>query len=247
MLQDIHEQSLLQRYPIGQRYAVDERVYHYSKAALAIGNVGTYRLSVCTDQILALNDVLTVAPAAVVGDKAVTVAVGAFQGGVVAKNEFVNGYLEMWPVAGGNQFMYRRIMGNTAVAGGNITITVDKAFNFAVGVGSQVTIHPSVYRAVMSAFDAGLVGYQVAVGLPTIPVTNGYYFWNQTYGPCFIAPTGTWPLGAANFVDVYMHQDGCINSSLGEGIGTTVSPQRVGYTLGAGNYGTGNVMLQLAA
>lgn len=247
MLQDIHEESVIQRYPIGQRYAVDERVYHYAKAAHAIGNVGTYRLSVCTDQILAINDMLSVAPAAVVGDKEVTIAIGAFQGGVVAKNEFINGYAEIWPVAGGNQFMYRRILGNTAVSGGNITITVDKAFNFALGVGSQVTIHPSVYRAVKSAGDAGLVNYQVAVGLPTIPVTNAYYFWLQTYGPCFIAPTGTWPLGAANFVDVYMHSDGCINSSLGETIGTAVSPQRVGYVLGAGNYGCANIMLQLAA
>ncbi len=245
MIQDIHEESVLQRYPIGQRYVIDNRVFHYFKAVHAIDNVGTYRLAVATDQVLAISDLLTVAPAAVVGDKQVKVAVGTFQAGVVAKDEFVNGYLEMWPVAGGNQFMHRRIVGNSAVSGGEFTIDLDKPLNFAVGVGSQVTIHPSIYRAVKSAGDAGLAGYQVAVGLPSIPVTINYFAWMQTWGPCFVAPTGTWPLGAANFIDVYMHSDGCINSSLGEVIGTTVSPQRVGHVIGAGNYGCAEIMLEL--
>lgn len=245
MIQDIFEESDVQNYQLGQRYAVDRRVFHYSKAAHAISNVGAYRLAVSTDQILAVNDLLSVAPAAAEGDTEVTVAVSTFQAGVVAKDELKDGYVEIWPVAGGNQFMWRRIKSNTVVSGGDITLTLDKPLNFDVGVGSQVTIHPNIYRAVKSAGDAGLVGYQVAVGLPPIPVTNGYFFWMQTRGPCFIAPTGTWPLGAANFVDVYMHSDGCINSSLGEVIGTTVSPQRIGYVMGAGNYGCAEIMLQL--
>lgn len=246
MLQDIYQESAIQRYPIGLRYAVDERVFRYAKSGITMLNHATYRLAVCTDQILAINDLLSVAPAKVIGDTTVKVAVGTFQGGVVAANELIGGYVEIWPVAGGNQFMWRLIKSNTAVSGGQFTITVDKPFNFAVGIASQVSIHPSIYRAVKPAFQAGLGAYQVAVGLPPIPVTLNYYFWLQTWGRCFIAPTGTWPLAAANFVDVYMHSDGCINSSLGEGIGTTVSPQRIGYALGAGLYGTGEVMLQLA-
>jgi hypothetical protein len=257
MLQDIHEQSAIQRYPIGFKYPisdpVDLRGFHYSKSAHAIGNVGTYRLAVMTDQILENNDRRSVAPAAAAGDKTVKVDVTvgfapnflAFQGGVVAVDELIGGYVEIWPVAGGSQFMWRRIVHNTAVSGGNIIITVDKPFNFAVGIDSQVTIHPSIYRAVKSAGDAGLTNYQVAVGLPPIPVDNGNFFWLQTWGRCFVAPTGDWPLAIANFVDVYMHSDGCIHSSKGESIGTSNSPQRVGYALGAGLYGSGEIMLQL--
>jgi len=257
MRQDIHQASAIPNYPIGMRLAVDDRVFHYCKATLAISNVGCYRLAVSVDQILQVNDRLSVAPAKVTGDTTIVVDVasvaapggGAFQGGVVAKDELVGGSIEIWPVAGGNQFMYRKIKANTAVSGGSIIITVDKPFNFAVGVASGVTIHPSIYRSVRSAFDAGMAGYVSAVCLPPVPVPLNNYFWGQTRGLCLVAPTGTWPGAAANFRDVYLHSDGCINSSLGETIGggaANNSPQRVGYAVGAGNYGTAEIMLQLA-
>lgn len=240
------EISPVQNFSIGSRMVVDERTFHYAKCNAALVAPCTYRLAVTTDQILAVNDLLSVAPAMVVGDKTVTLAVAGFQAGVVAANELVDGWAEIWPVIGGNTQMFRRIVANTAVVAGNFNITVDRPFNIPLGIGSQVTIHPSVYRAVQSAFSAGLAGFQVAVGLPPVPVTINNYFWLQTWGPCCVGPTGGFPLGVADFVDVYLHSDGCINSSLGEVIGTTVSPQRVGYVLGAGNYGTMKIMLQLA-
>lgn len=255
MLQDIHEQSAIQRYPIGQRYEYDGKVLHYAKLTHAVSNVGTYRLAVSTDQILQVNDRLSVAPAKVIGDTTVVVDVasvgapggGAFQGGAVTLNELIGGHIEIWPVAGGNQFMWRKIKANTAVSGGNITITVDKPFNFAVGIASQVTIHPNIYRAVKSAMDAGLAGFQSAVGLPLIPVTLNWFAWLITYGRCFVAPTGVWPGAAANYRDVYLHSDGCINSFSNEigAIAGNVSPQRVGYVVNAGNYGAAEIMLQL--
>jgi len=256
MLQDIHEESAIQKYPIGIGIAYAGRVLHYAKFTHAVNNVGCYRLAVSTDQILQVNDRLSVAPAKIIGDKTVVVDVvsvgapggGMFQGGVVTLDELVGGSIEVWPVAGGNQFMYRKIVRNTAVSGGNITITVDKPFNFAIGVGSGVTIHPNIYRAVKSAVDAGLAGFQSAVGIPLIPITNGYFAWLITYGRCFVAPTGVWPGAAANFRDAYLHSDGCINSSLGETIGggaANNSPQRVGYVVNAGNYGSAEIMLQL--
>jgi hypothetical protein len=254
MLQDFHEQSAIQRYPVGLRYVYDNRVFHYAKFTNAVGNVGTYRLAVATDQILENNDRRSVAPAKVIGDKTVTidVTVGfapnflAFQGGVVAANELIGGHVEIWPVAGGNQFMYRKIMANTAVSAGNITITVDKPFNFAVGIASQVTIHPNIYRAVKSAVDAGLAGFQSAVGLPIIPVTINYFAWLQTWGLCFVAPTGAWPGSAHDYRDVYLHSDGCIADFVTEyAAGANISPQRVGYVVNAGNYGAAEIMLQL--
>ncbi len=252
MLQDIHEISAVQRYPIGLKLAVDERALAYCKAYAALVHPCTYRLAVSADQILENNDRRSVAPAMSVGDKTVTVDVVAgfapnflaFQGGAVAVNELVNGFIEIWPVAGGS-FMWRRIKANTAVSGGKITITVDKAFNVAVGVASQVTIHPSVYRAVRMA--GTLAGYESAICLPVVPVTSGYYFWGQIRGKAFVAPTGTWPGGASAFRDVYFHSDGCINSFSNEigAVAGNASPQRVGFALGAGNYGTAEIMLQL--
>lgn len=237
------EESIVQNYNIGARMVADERVFHYSQAVAAIVHPYTYRLNVSSDQILAVNDLISTVLAAAASYQ-VTLTVGAFQAGVVVADEFVGGWLECWPIAGGS-FMHRRIIANTATAvGGDIVVTVDRPFNVALGIGSQCTIHPSPYRNTRAA--GTLAGFETAVGLAPIPVTIAYYYWNQTWGPCFIAPTGGWPLAVADFTDVYLHSDGCINSSLGEGIGATVSPQRIGYVMGSGNYGCAEIMLQLA-
>jgi hypothetical protein len=243
VIQDIHDISAIQRYPIGMKLTVDERTFAYCKAFAALVHPCTYRLAVSADQILAVNDLLSVGSAAV-GSKTITVAVATFQGGVVVANELVGGFIEVWPVAGGG-FMWRRIKANTAVSGGNITITVDKAFNLVAGASSQVSIHPSVYRAVRMA--GTLAGYESAVCLPTVPVTSGSYFWGLVRGKAFVAPTGVWPGGASAFRDAYFHSDGCINSFSNEigAVAGNASPQRVGFALGAGNYGTAEIMLQL--
>ena len=240
------EESATPHFTIGSRMVVDERTFHYAHASAAIAlPTAAYRLAVSTDQILAINDLLSVG-ATLAGATQVVVTVGAFQGGVVTLNELVGGNVEIWPVAG-TGFMWRKITANTATAvGGDITITVDRPMENVVGNASQVSIHPSVYRNVQSAVTAGLVGFATAVGLPPRAVQNGYYFWLQTYGPCFIAPTGAWPLSAANRYDVYFHQDGTTADFNAEYAGgANPSPQRVGYVMGAGNYGCGQVMLQL--
>jgi hypothetical protein len=240
------EETAIQNFTLGSRMQVDDRVYYYSRASAAIAlPTAAYRLAVSTDQILAINDLLSVG-ATLAGATQVVVTVGAFQGGVVAADELFGGYVEIWPVAG-TGFMWRKITANTGtVVGGNITITVDRPMENVVGAASQVSIHPSVYRNVQSAVTAGLVGFATVVGLPPRAVQNGYYFWLQTWGPCFIAPTGAWPLSAANRYDVYFHQDGTTADFNAEyAAGANPSPQRVGYVMGAGNYGCGQVMLQL--
>jgi hypothetical protein len=145
-------------------------------------------------------------------------------------------------------YAWRRIVSNTVAAGALITITVDRPFGNIFPIGAQFSVHKSIYKNVSDPATAALGAYQPAIGLPPIPVTIAYYFWLQTYGPCFIGPTGDWPLGAANFFDVYnLPAQGTIESSLVAVIGTTASPQRVGRAYGSGNYGTGAVFLELAA
>jgi hypothetical protein len=234
-----------QNWEIGAKMKVDRRVFCYSQAVAALATPpDNYRLAVSTDQILAVNDLLSVGVTAI-GATTIVVTVGALQGGVVVADEFKNGYVEIWPL-GGLGFMWRKIISNTATAvGGNITLTLDKPMDLATGAASQVTIHPSIYRHVDGAVHAALPGFAAAIGLPPVPVTINYYFWLQTYGPCFIGPTGAWPLSVANQYDVYNHQDGTTNSSLGEVIGTTPSPQRIGHVEGSGAYGSGAVFLEL--
>lgn len=241
--QQYDEQSVVQNFAIGSRMQVDRRVFYYAKAVAALAYPTQFRLCVSTDQILAVNDLISTTATTVAGTQ-VTLTVGAFQAGVVAANELVNGYVEC-NAAG--IYAWRRIVANTAVAAGVITITVDRPFGAIYAIGSQFSIHPSIYRNVDTAVHAALVGFAPVIGLPPIPVTINYYFWLQTYGPCFIGPTGAFPLSVANSYDVYYHSDGTTNSSLGEVIGTTVSPQRIGHAEGSGNYGSGAVCLELSA
>lgn len=241
--QPYDEESVTQHFEIGSRMVVDERTFHYSQAVAAIVYPNAFRMAVSTDQILAVNDLISTTATTVLG-RTVTLTVGAFQGGAVPADDLKNGYVEC-NAAG--IYAWRRIVSNTVAAGGVITITVDRPFGQIFAIGAQFSIHKSIYKNVADATTAALVGFAPAIGVPPIPVQIAYYFWLQTYGPVFIGPTGAFPLSVANQYDVYYHSDGTTQSSLGEGIGVAASPQRVGRVMGSGNYGSGAVFLELAA
>lgn len=250
------EVSPIQNYTIGSKVVVDERTYHYSQAvAAALLGGSTHRLLVSRDQILANNDRLTVAPAHVAGDIVLTIDVAlgfapgflAFQGGVVALNELAGGWAEIWTA--GNNEQWRRIIANTANALGNITITLDRPINLDVAIGSQVTIHPSIYRNASLPFVGG---FNAAIGIPPVPVPINNYFWLQTYGPCFLDPNGpNWQLAVADDYDVYFHVNGTswsFSAEYGAGaIAGDKSIQRVGHVMGSGAYGSGAIILELAS
>lgn len=243
--QDIYTASPTQNYALGSCMVADERTFHYCRAGAALQVITTTRrLHIAADQCLAINDRLATAISAILATT-VTVAIAGF--GAVALNELAGGWVEIWRVGGGYQ--HRRIVGNTASAGAaDVTVTLEHGLEFAVAVGDQITLQRNIYRNVQDPTAAGLAGFQTPVCLPPIWVPINNFFWGQTWGPCYVDPTGVWPGAVANFRDVYYHVNGEINSSQGEGIGAGVnnSPMRVGYALPAGNYGTGMIMLQLA-
>lgn len=244
VIQDYDQTSITQNFAVGAALAVDERVFHYSRAVAALVNPCTYRLCVSTDQILALNDMLAPAISAV-NSTTISVTIGAFQAGVVAANELAGGWAEMWPAAGG--FMFRRIIANTVVAAGVVTLTLDRPIDIAIAIGDLITIHPNVYRRVDNTTAAGLNPFAAAIGVPPVPVAINRYFWLQTWGPCFIAPTGAWPLSVANDYDVYFHSaDGTTASfNVEYAAGANIGVQRVGHVMGSGAYGSGAVFLEL--
>ncbi len=242
--QDYDEEDVTQNFTIGSRMQVDDRVYYYSECNGAIAYPNTYRLAVSTDQILAANDCLSETATTVLG-RTVTLAVAGFQGGVIPANDLQGGWVEC--NSGGILYAWRRIVSNLVAVGNSCVITVDRPFGAIFPIGAQISIHKSPYKQVTDTATAALVGFAAAVGLPPIEVTNDYFFWLQTYGPCFIGPTGGWPLGAADQYDVYYHQDGTTNSLLGEyAAGARPSPQRIGHVIGSGNYGSGAVFLEIS-
>jgi len=242
--QDYDEEDVTQHYRIGSRMQVDDRVYYYSQAVAAIVYPYHYRMAVSTDQVLAANDCLSETATTAIGTQ-VTLAVAGFQGGAIPANDLEGGYVEI--NHGGNLYAWRRIVSNLVAVGNSCVITVDRPFGAIFPIGAQFSIHKSLYKNVTDPVTAALVGYAPAIGVPPIEVQIAYFFWLQTYGPCFIGPTGAFPLSVANQYDVYYHQDGTTESSLTEGIAIQPSPQRVGHVMGSGNYGSGAVFLELAS
>jgi len=240
--QDYDEEDVTQNFTIGSRMQVDDRVYYYSECNGAIAYPNQFRLAVSTDQILAVNDMISTTATTIVG-RTVTLGTGGFQGDAVPADDLAGGWVEC-NAAG--IYAWRRIVSNTVAAGALVTITVDRPFGQIFGIGSQFSIHKSIYKQVTDATTAALVGFAAAIGLPPIEVTNDYFFWLQTYGPCFIGPTGAFPLSVTDQYDVYYHLDGTTNSSLAEGVAIAASPQRIGHVMGSGNYGSGAVFLELA-
>lgn len=232
------QESLAQNYDLGSRMVVDERTFRYCKAGAAIVMPGTFRLAITNVPYSTVNDLASVAPVVTVGQSVVAVAVGAFQGGAVIANELVGGWIEVMPT--GNVFMWRRIIANTAVDAGNFTITVDRPFTTQIEIGDTVEVHPSIYRDVQTA--GVMPGYMTPVCLPPIEVQNGYYFWGQSWGPCWIAPAGPMARSAVHFEDVYFWSNGCyaMLSDFGGFVDTgtgiaNISPLRIGHVLPLGN------------
>ena len=241
--QEIHQVSTVQRYALGARKVVDERAFHYCRIGTALANIpNSYRLLVCKSQVLAANDRV---PDAI---HAVGATVISLPDTTAALNEYSGGWMEIWNAGGiAGSFQFRKIISNTATDGVHATFTIERGLDLALAAaGCQCTLHHSFYYNVG---PAGVVaGYETPVGLNNYisgAVALGSFIWIQTWGPAFVAATGTWPGGAVNFRDVYFHSDGCINSANGETVGTT-SPPRVGYAVENGNYGNCVVMLQLA-
>ena len=245
------EQSEVQNYTFGSRMVVDERTFHYARGGAAILGPGTFRLSVNADLNTADSwDRLIIAPGVVTGSRTVSFTHANF-GEVpttVALDELVGGWIEIW--GAGDLYCWRRIIANTASLAGApafITVTVDRPFTFdlAVLATTSCALHRNIYRNTQTG--GVYPGYESANGLPPIVVDDGFFFWLQTWGPCFIAPQ----LGAGGVVihsrDVYLGANGTV-IDLTAALLLGIAPQRIGYVMGASVNAVGNndIMLQLA-
>jgi len=244
------EQSIPQNFALGSRMVVDERVFHYARAGAALIAPCTYRLAVNADLNAATTWGMALNVDIAVGDVTCTITPGAGYGEVantIGLNELVGGWIEIWGAA--NLFMWRRIVGNTAILVGvpaTMVVTVDRPFNaIVVAAAGVAALHRSIYRNVQQG--GVYFGYESANGVSPIPVAIGSFFWLQTWGPCFIAPQFNAPGFAIHSRDVYLGAGGAV-LDLTAMLVAGISPQRVGYAMGASTNADGNsdIMLQLA-
>jgi hypothetical protein len=237
--QSIYDASTGQNYEIGARLQLGERIFRYAQAGAAIVNPpNLHRLLVCKVTYAAAQDRVpdVIHP---IGSTVIKLPDTN-----AAVNQYKNGWMEIWTAGG--KFQFRRILSNTVSNGTYAWFTIDRGLDLAIAAsGDQCSVHQNFYASVGPAGTT--VGRETAMGMCQVHagVALNSYFWLQTWGPAWVAATGTQPGAVANFRDVYMHSDGCINSANGETVGTT-SPQRVGYAIETGTAGLNIIMLQLS-
>jgi hypothetical protein len=231
--QGIYEESAVQRFPVGTRLQIADRVFYYCKAA---GTTATAMKA--GHNSIADVGVNTAAAIHAAGETAITILDTATR----AANYYQNGYLwVMNEVSGVFQMLKIKSSDAAAAADDQVVIHLYDPLPFAIPASTFVTVWPNPYSAVTFTNST----YQSMVCVPLIPVTSGYYFWGQTYGPCFGTAMSAVPGAAATDRDVYFNSDGALinGASL-----TTNGAQRAGYIITGTSSGAGDqfYMLQLA-
>jgi len=178
---------------------------------------------------------LTVAIAA--GDRSFTFA----DTNTRVKDYFANGYV----VTMEESMAVHRIASSTLGDATSIKCYLEGGDEFieAVAVGHTVNVYPSPWGNVKLGM-ATASGYEGFVCCPKRIVTSGYYFWGQVRGPYWCTVTGTWPLAAANDIEVVFHVDGSFKMA-DEAYNGAISSQIAGHVIVSGAYGDCLIMLQI--
>jgi len=175
---EINTSGTTQKYPIGTRMLMDERVFRYGLigGAAAVGGRAVANLST--------NEQSTAAPATyAVG--ATTVTITAAAGEDIAANALQGGYL----CYKATRYFQHRILSNTAATAGNVsTLVLETPL---VGVGITITTTTlCAYASPWAKVGFGeTYGSGVSfVGWPYYNMAIGQYTWLQTWGPASGAP-----------------------------------------------------------
>lgn len=175
MLQELYAESVSQIYPIGMRYAKDERVFHYAQAGDALrpawGAQAWNAYSSGTTRESA-----TIQAAALIG----ATSISCTAQGTVTADMFKGGYACIYW-----EMVNHRIRSNTAAApGGTFTVTLEDALGQAIDAASVVSLYRNQYSDVRLGLGGALDLWLSTVGIAPRAVQSGYYHWLQTYGPC---------------------------------------------------------------
>jgi len=254
MLQDILVSSAIQRYEVGTRVAMDDRVFRYCHAPIeaVFGGAPSAQQGCFTASNLIYQ-----------GDGAQPViAVGiqtfnfTYAGGLSALGCAAHALKHGWFSGFGERAMYRIADNEAWVGGTHIPITLSRPLWNQIGGGAtRFYAWPNIYMNCVNpdpGYDSigGLTGWATVVAVPLINITPPAYFWGQTWGPMNLL-NGTWGANVGqtgNEREVHFDWLGRIVYR-GGGVALDAHMQRAGYLLFDGREATGGdqlVFLQLA-
>lgn len=244
MKQGILQQNALQRYPIGLRWAEGDRVFRYCKAGTAIptpmkaGHCGNLPTEVFTAAVAYAAGAIKIA----ILDTAIAHGVDYYKDGYLWIQE---GNVSGQTTVSGIYRMHK-IKSSTASDAESVTLTLDDPLTRDVAASTWVTAWPNIYSNILATSST----FMSNVCVPLIPVTIDYYFWGQTWGPCFGTVYSSTPGRVANQRDVYFNIDGALMTGAEIDL-SSVLHQRAGFLItntepGGEGYGDQLYMLQLA-
>lgn len=185
--QGLFEQSSTAKHAIGTRRPLEDgRVFIYAKAGAANLTAG----QLCVAPTVVANHVnCSVKEAVSTDEKEVTVTLGAT---AATANQYKNGFLVINDADGqGHQYKIRDHA--AADASSDLEVRLYDAIKEALTTSSEASLLKHPYDSVViSATDQA----DLAVGVPPIDVTAGYYFWMQTWGPCSCLADETLAIGS---------------------------------------------------
>lgn len=156
--------------------------------------------------------------------------------GAPAENEFADGILSKVGAGGGGYGVNYQIKSNTAVVGGEFTVTLYDNIIVAIPVGDTVTLFHSPYRRVVSIAQRLADGVVtdlhktavIAVPNRFVPLDN--FFWGKVKGPCMVVPAGGAEGVADNERMMAFQEDGAVTRARYE-VGGVLDMQIAGFVL----------------
>ena len=227
---NVYADETTQRYKLGTRLSVDERVFHYARAGAAINRSDT---AMDADSWSLTNEAPNQSFAAGVSTIKVvntTATANQYQGGWVA---IFTGRLQV-----------RHILSNDASDGTDTTLYLDGALEEAITADTTwVTGYPSIYYDCRTAAE----NFHSVIGVSPCVVASGSYFWLQTWGPCYARAAGTVPGVTALDREIYAAGTGALYGGIQAEGATAGGYQKLGYLLPKTSAGGGDqfFMLQL--
>lgn len=232
-IQEIHEQSATQKYSIGTRMVLDDRVFRYCQAKTALDAFLGGRADIWPRE--GNGD----AVAYEAGDTEVTIPMND-NGTDYALETVVNYWDEGFYWAGISTptvGQMHRIKSSavatttgriTSITGGYVTATLYEPLAYAIPASTWTTSWVNPYKTCSHTHS----GKMSVVCQPLLDITIAYYFWGQTWGPCFGQLNSTAIGRNSGDREVYFMSDGSLASSRDVTYSTGSSHyQRAGFVI----------------
>ena len=179
MDQSIYAESKTQKYRLGERLILGDRVFHYASAGAALDQGYLLEAAILGGAVTTAQ-VDLVNAAAAVGDKTLTLTTGTT---AQTKDRFRDGYASVVSDtnAHGAGVMYKIKSHPGQAAAGALVFTLYDAIVKAITTDCRISLTANLWARVKQTAVTTAVGMPVGVSL--IDVTSEYYFWCQTWGP----------------------------------------------------------------